>query len=281
MAGYSLHIGLNLVHPDYYDGWDGALNACELDAESMALLAQEANFENQGMLLTEQATRDNVLDAIRLAAKKCSAGDIFLITYSGHGGQVPDFREQGDGGSDETWCLYDGQLLDDELVLAWQDFAKGVRILIISDSCHSGGIEKFALPGGGIDPGITSGLQVRQAPARALQRTYFTNRDFYDGLQKEIEKRRAGRSDREIQNATEASVTLFAACLDHQYSYEKPFGGMFTSSLISIWNFGQFTGTYDDMRARITPQLYSDQTPIIKTFGAPMKGWPDQQAFSI
>jgi hypothetical protein len=33
--GISLHIGLNRVDPDHYDGWDGALTACEFDAEDM------------------------------------------------------------------------------------------------------------------------------------------------------------------------------------------------------------------------------------------------------
>jgi hypothetical protein len=44
---------------------------------------------------------------------------------------------------DETWCLYDGQLLDDELHGAWEKFQAGVRILVFSDSCHSGTVLKM------------------------------------------------------------------------------------------------------------------------------------------
>ena len=37
--GYSLHVGLNAVDPAHYEGWDGALAACEFDADDMAELA--------------------------------------------------------------------------------------------------------------------------------------------------------------------------------------------------------------------------------------------------
>lgn len=36
----SLHLGLNLVDPAHYEGWDGPLSACELDAHD----TQTPNF---------------------------------------------------------------------------------------------------------------------------------------------------------------------------------------------------------------------------------------------
>ena len=38
--GISLHLGLNVVDPDHYGGWDGALKACEADANAMEALAK-------------------------------------------------------------------------------------------------------------------------------------------------------------------------------------------------------------------------------------------------
>ena len=71
------------------------------------------------------------------------AGDIFFVTYSGHGGQVPDLNDEDEtDGSDETWLAYDRQIVDDELYELWAKFKPGVRILVLSDSCHSGSVNK-------------------------------------------------------------------------------------------------------------------------------------------
>jgi hypothetical protein len=39
---------------------------------------------------------------------------------------------------DETWVCYDRQLIDDQLYELWGKFKASVRILVLSDSCHSG-----------------------------------------------------------------------------------------------------------------------------------------------
>jgi metacaspase-1 len=61
-----------------------------------------------------------------------------LLTYSGHGGQVPDTNNDEVDRVDETWCLYDRQFLDDELYYFLSKFKEGVRILVFIDCCHSG-----------------------------------------------------------------------------------------------------------------------------------------------
>src|SRR6187397_378801 len=141
--GLSLHIGLNSVNPKHYAGWSGKLTACEADANDMASIAGSRKFASK-KLLTKKATRSAVKSAIAAAAKKLKSGDIFFITYSGHGGQLPDQNGDEDDGLDETWCLYDGELVDDELFAAWANFRSGVRILVLSDSCHSGTVARAA-----------------------------------------------------------------------------------------------------------------------------------------
>ena len=133
----SLHVGLNAVDPNHYAGWSGELFACEFDANDMANLARSKGM-TPTVLLTRAATRRAVLAEIRGVADELRAGDLFLLTYSGHGGQVPDANDDEDDHRDETFCLFDGQLIDDELYLALGRFAKGVRVLVLSDSCHSG-----------------------------------------------------------------------------------------------------------------------------------------------
>jgi hypothetical protein len=86
--GVSLHIGVNRVNPKHYAGWSGPLTACEADAEDMQLIATAKGYESQ-ILLTDNATRDAVIAGIGNAANRLTSGDIFLLTYSGHGGQIP------------------------------------------------------------------------------------------------------------------------------------------------------------------------------------------------
>ena len=43
--GLSLHIGLNFVDPNHYQGWDGQLAACEFDAKDMSALAKKKGFK--------------------------------------------------------------------------------------------------------------------------------------------------------------------------------------------------------------------------------------------
>ena len=82
-----------------YSGWDGQLTACEFDANDMQALAKTQGFTKVTKRLTKRATRNRVLADIKAAAAKLKRNDIFFLTYSGHGGQVPntgnDFEPDG------------------------------------------------------------------------------------------------------------------------------------------------------------------------------------------
>ena len=169
-VGMSLHIALNEVDPGHYDGWSGPLGACEFDAHSMAAIAKAKNMAPQ-QLLTKQATRAAVLSGIRNAAKSLQAGDFFFLTYSGHGGQVEDISHDEKDKQDETWCLFDCQLIDDELFLELAKFKKGVRVLVFSDSCHSGTVTRAARP---VPP------NARLMPPDVARRVYQKHKTEYD-----------------------------------------------------------------------------------------------------
>ena len=133
--GLSIHLGLNAVDPKGYGGWDGQLRACEADARDMAKIAKDRGYAGSTLLLTGAATAAAFIKAMEDAASKLASGDILFLSYSGHGGQVPD-RDGDDevDGLDETWCLFDRQLIDDELYGLFGKFTKGVRIVLLSDS---------------------------------------------------------------------------------------------------------------------------------------------------
>ncbi|WP_442914149.1 peptidoglycan-binding protein [Kribbella sp. NBC_00359] len=139
----SLHLGLNSVSPAGYGGWSGQLQGCEADADTMTAIAEAEGFATN-QLKSATATADNVLTAISQIAASLTAGDMFLLTYAGHGSQMPNGDSDPETDSqDETWCLYDRQLLDDEIYAALAAFAAGVNIVLLSDSCHSGTIYRM------------------------------------------------------------------------------------------------------------------------------------------
>src|SRR5436190_7837309 len=107
-SAMSLHIGLNNVDPAAYGGWDGQLSGCLNDCNDMEAYASAKGFATHS-LQDREALSGHAIESIELAVTELQARDIFLLTYSGHGGQVPDPREP--VGGSETRVLYDRQIV--------------------------------------------------------------------------------------------------------------------------------------------------------------------------
>src|ERR1051325_5946255 len=75
--GESLHVGLNSVDANHYQGWDGKLVACEFDANDMAALAESQGVQ-AGTLLPEDAPAEALISAIGDSAETLDDGDILL-----------------------------------------------------------------------------------------------------------------------------------------------------------------------------------------------------------
>src|SRR5205814_2346373 len=79
------------------------------------------------------------------AAGQLTDGDIFLFTFAGHGTQRGAEDPAETDFQDETLVLFDHILIDNVLRRElWPRFAPGVRVVMVSDSCHSGTV--FMLP---------------------------------------------------------------------------------------------------------------------------------------
>jgi len=275
--GFALTIGLNSVNPKHYAGWSGKLNACEADAKDMADIVKSKKFSVK-TLLTKAATRAKVVGEISRAARMLKAGDIFMLSYSGHGGQLPDLNSDEPDAQDETWCLYDGELVDDELYAQLGKFCAGVRILVFSDSCHSGTVVKLAYyQGTRAAPGSGSrrqGTRYRFMPADVALRTYRANRGFYDNVLKGTGLRRA-------EKAVRASVLLISGCQDNQLSSDGDFNGLFTGQLLRVWKKGAFKGDYRKFHASIVRRMPPDQTPHYYRVGRINLKFEAQRPFTI
>lgn len=266
-TGISIHVGLNRVDPAQYEGWDGALAACEADAKDMCALAKSQGFAVTGFLLSAQATSAAVKAAVAEAAKRLVKDDVLLLTYSGPGGQVKDTNGDEFDEMDETWVLFDRQLVDDELYDLWSRFKPGVRIVVLSDSCHSGSVIR-AVP-----CVIEGGRRFRAMPREVGIRVEKAHAALYRHIQDAHPK-----GDRVKVRAT---VLLISGCADNQYSMDGERNGVFTGTLKRVWAGGKFAGNYRTFRNRIAALMEASQTPNYLVIGARNPAFEAQKPFTI
>jgi len=277
--GVSLHIGVNYVDKNHYGGtWDGKLNACEKDCDDMQAIARVQGFETH-VLKSQDATRDAVATKISEISGQLKEGDFFLLSYSGHGGTIPDVDGDEEDQVDETWCLFDGQLLDDELNILWSKFKAGVRVLVVSDSCHSGTMLKdidlnamnLRQAGRVVDPEEIV-EHARAMPRSIARSTARRNYEFYANLQYDLPDPRP-----EIH----ASVRLLSGCQEDELSWEGSGNGRFTEALKKTYADGEFDKDYNSFHCSIVELVKHKQTPNHAVLGVPNNDYDKQRPFKI
>lgn len=143
---------------------------------------------NIKLLTDSKATKRGIQSAIKSAANKVYAGDVFLFFFSGHGTYGPDVYPFGDAdGDDEYICPYDSAYLgggginyasmirDDELY-DWllPITLKGAKVLVVLDSCYSGGAIKTTVSFGGKEQEVSIKTLEGTPPRKALSTSGFT-----------------------------------------------------------------------------------------------------------
>lgn len=279
--GISLHIGINRVDPvnyrlapthegwecvvvndqgalvrfpsSFHVAWEGPLTSCEKDAEDMFELARSQKFRAK-ILRTEKATAKNVETAIRRAARQLSAGDTFFLSYAGHGSQVEDLTDDEWDGADETWCLYDRMFLDDEQRALYAEFAKGVNIVVLSDSCHSGSATRSSNYDKTKEPTSHRHRGQRSMGERTAMAIYEGNKKLYDQIQRDLPN---------PAPKLKASRLLLAACQDHEHANGDDENGVFTRALKTVWSNGDFQGSYSELARAIRQELQSQYNDAI------------------
>lgn len=302
--GLSLHIGLNSVDASKYNGWAGTLAGCVNDANAMQAIAVAQGF-SPTQLITEAATSDAILTAIGQAARTLKSGDTFLISYSGHGGRVPDPTGDSPDGMDDTWVAFDRMVLGHELYNLWSQFASGVRIEVYSDSCHSGTVIRdlivtnnlpflsapTSMPLRGVprhanDPAaqafnivygaaITEGRATRNAPenfAPMLGRAIPSELALH--LYNSNLEAYQARQWSAVRAMPTATVILISGCQDNQVSQDGQRNGLFTEKLLNVWNRGSFAGNLPQFHRAIVALMPATQTPNYFSVG------PDDPAFT-
>jgi len=206
MTKKALCIGIN-----DYPGTSNDLSGCVNDAQDWKTALEKRGFQVE-LLLNKQATKDAMRERIQRLVMDAKSGDVAAITYSGHGTWVPDVDGDEPDGRDEALCPYDiGQnrpLLDDELRDIFSERERGTRIALISDSCHSGTVTRFAPMANASDTKV----RVRFLPPET----------FLPAREREVAARIARGGTRRPRSS---SALLVSGCADTEYSYDASFGG--------------------------------------------------------
>ena len=137
----ALCVGIDMVNPDSYGGSQMKLEGCVIDVLRFKDILKDAGFSTK-VLENSNATWGSVQSEMLDAADILMPGDLFVMMISSHGG-----RHDIDGKKHECWCLYDCKVWDHEIIRTFAKFRRGVRVLLVNDQCHAGGvfIDKAAL----------------------------------------------------------------------------------------------------------------------------------------
>lgn len=264
---YALCIGIN-----DYPGTGSDLSGCVNDAKDWKAVLTSKGFTTQ-LMLDKQATRQNMLASMKAIVKQAMAGDTVVLTYSGHGTFIPD--EDGDepDGTDECLCPYDintkGPITDDELFEVFDSKAKGVKLIFLSDSCHSGTVARFAPI---TTPPTVKGAKPPQRKVRFLPPSVFLSKN-------KVNKLGISRALRRSSPPGRYGGLLLSGCQDVEYSYDAWFNGRpngaFTFVAIEALKKLKAKATYRAWHKAIKKVLPSQQYPQTPNlFGSnAMKGW--------
>ena len=88
----------------------------------------------------------------------------------------------------------------------------------------------------------------------------------------------AGRSERAVIGA---SVILISGCQDNQLSADGDENGLFTQTLLDVWQNGGFQGDYPSFHAAIKQQMPGSQTPNYYKVGAANAEFEAEKPFTV
>jgi len=267
MAKLALCVGIN-----DYPGTGSDLAGCVNDANDWAAVLKKRGFDVK-MLLNKQATGKGVRDAIKALVGGAKAEDSVVIQYSGHGSFVPDKDGDEPDGTDECLCPYDigskGPITDDELFDLYSARQPGVKLLMISDSCHSGTVARFAPI---TTPPTIVGGHAPQRKVRFLPPAVYLS-------QREMAKLGTRRAFRKSSPPGRYAALLLAGCQDTEYSYDAYFKGRPNGafSFVALRALAKLPAkaTYSDWFKAIRKALPSQQYPQSPNLygSSSMKGW--------
>lgn len=228
------------------------LKGCVNDARAWAALLVEhfdAAAGDVTVLLDQDATKAAILAGLDRLLASARRGDVLVFTNSSHGTYLADLDGDEPDRYDEALCPWDVQdepIRDDELRAHLDGLPKGVRLTVISDSCHSGSGTRAGPPPKGARPRFLDPTRIGRAAVRDASRAM-------------------PRSESSI------GEVYLAGCRSDQFSYDARIGrryhGAMTYHAIRLITEAGFRLTYEQLEDRLVPALATagfDQTPQLE-----------------
>lgn len=241
-----------------------SLRGCVNDAEAWAeLLVEHYDFARTdvAMLKDADATKSNMLAGLKDLLAGASYGDVLVFTNSSHGSYEPDLDGDEISGYDEVLCPYDIQdnsIVDDELRELFEGLARGVRLTVISDSCHSGSVTRVWVPE--ILPGYGSEDDRR---VRFLSPVMWRGTTSPRTLLPDPPSATPRRSETYTQETM--GHVLLSGCMDVEVSYDAMIEGNYHGAMsyhaLKVIREANYDITYRDLAARLVPLVKSAGYP--------------------
>ena len=244
MTKKALLIGVN-----EYGYHNADLRGCVNDVRSLADLLAGYEYSAIEMLTDDSATAADIRMAIDELLSDMVCGDQLVISFSGHGAQVPDRSRDEADGLDEVICPYginfddsDSWISDDWLSKRLNSIPLGVDCLVLMDCCHSGGNSRSA-PGSIITPRVLENPKIgyREPVGRRVVDVHHTN----------------------------GNAVVYSACRENQLAREVftdgKFNGAFTAAIVKTIKEG--ATDHLGVRARVHEILEDagfDQAPQLE-----------------
>ncbi|GAA4841092.1 caspase family protein [Algivirga pacifica] len=177
----ALVIGINQYQPEGAVGVWKNLEGAVTDAQEIATLMKgKYNFNELTLLATpKETTKDAIQQALRNLSQQSQKGDVAFVYYAGHGVQVPNSQFYEDDKRHEAIVPSDARegehkyFLDVEMNMYLHELVnKGVKLVMIFDSCHSGSNTRSAMSSAKYNiraiPGATQDLNRKFTPTESL-----------------------------------------------------------------------------------------------------------------
>jgi len=204
----ALCVGIN-----NYPGTGSDLFGCVNDAKDWKKALEKRGFEVD-TLLDSQAKAEAICEALEDMVRTAVKGDTVVFTYSGHGSWLPDDDGDEIDGRDEMICPYDvdngGAVMDDDLHEIFRQRAQGVRLVFISDSCHSGTVSKM------FPPPAEVGKQYAR-PRFLHPKAFVKSKKLLKAIDKVVALDKTPQA--------KYPALLAAGCKDTEFSWDAHFGG--------------------------------------------------------